>query len=351
VSRDPHSSAVEDIAIAWLSERDDGFSPAREREFAQWLRADPRHAAAVARIEQTLGLLHGLPEFRAEINAAFERSAPVVPFAPAASLETTTSPTAAARPPRRSRRLAVWAGVAAALAVAATVGWRTWGGASEVRYATAPVGYERAQLADGSTLELNAASAVRIRFSAGERRVRLEAGEAHFAVAPDPARPFVVLAGEVAVRAVGTAFNVRYTAAGDVEVLVSEGKVRVGSDGPASATAATARLVAAGERIVLPKLVPAPAVEKVDPAALRAALAWQGMLADFAEAPLADVVARFNARSRVQLVLADPALAGRRIGGTFVLDEAEAFVRLLERDGEIVGERRGGSEIHLRRAR
>ena len=176
MSRDPHSSAVEDIAIAWLSERDDGFSPAREREFAQWLRADPRHAAAVARIEQTLGLLHGLPEFRAEINAAFERSAPVVPFAPAA----------AARPPRRSRRLAVWAGAAAALAVAATVGWRTLGEASEVRYATAPVGYERAQLADGSTLELNAASAVRIRFSAGERRVRLEAGEAQRVIAGVP---------------------------------------------------------------------------------------------------------------------------------------------------------------------
>ncbi len=345
---DPEFAAIEDAAIGWLTERDDGFSPAREREFARWLRADPRHPAAVARLEQTLGLLHGLPEFRAEINTAFERAAPVVPFAP----ELPVAPVDAAPPARRSWLRTVGAGMAAALLVAAAVvGWRGFDGATELRYATAPVGYERAQLADGSTLELNAASAVRVRFTAGERRVNLEAGEAHFAVAPDPARPFVVLAGEVAVRAVGTAFNVRYTAAGDVEVLVSEGKVRVGADGPASAAVATAPLVAAGERIVLPKHVPAPAVEKVDPAALRAALAWQGTLVDFAEAPLADVVARFNARSRVQLVLADPALADRRIGGTFVLDEAEAFVRLLERDGEIVGERRGGNEIHLRRAR
>ena len=58
-----------------------------------------------------------------------------------------------------------------------------------------------------------------------------------------------------------------------------------------------------------------------------------------------DVIARFNARSRIQLFLADPALADRRIGGTFALDEAEAFVRLLERDGEIVGERRGETAI------
>jgi transmembrane sensor len=345
---DSEFAAIEDAAIGWLTERDDGFTPARARAFAQWLRADPRHPAAVARLEQTLGLLHGLPEFRAEINTAFERAAPVVPFAPAVP----AAPVDAAPPARRSGRRAAGMGVAAALLVAAAVvGWRSLGGATELRYATAPVGYERAQLADGSTLELNAASAVRVRFTAGERRVSLEAGEAHFAVAPDPARPFVVLAGAVAVRAVGTAFNVRYTAAGDVEVLVSEGKVRVGADGAASAAAATAPLVTAGERIVLPKHVPAPAVEKVAPAALRAALAWQGTLADFAEAPLAEVVARFNARSRIQLVLADESLAARRVGGTFALDEAEAFVRLLERDGEIVGERRGEHEIHLRRAR
>jgi transmembrane sensor len=89
----------------------------------------------------------------------------------------------------------------------------------------------------------------------------------------------------------------------------------------------------------------------VTPAELRAAFAWQTRLVDFADAPLVDVIARFNARSRVQLILADPGLADRRVGGTFALDEAEAFVRLLERDGEITGERRGETEIHLRRAR
>jgi ferric-dicitrate binding protein FerR (iron transport regulator) len=47
----------------------------------------------------------------------------------------------------------------------------------------------------------------------------------------------------------------------------------------------------------------------------------------------------------------DPELASRRIGGTFALDQAEAFVRLLERDGAIVGERRNENEIHLRLVR
>ena len=56
---------------------------------------------------------------------------------------------------------------------------------------------QRARLDDGSTLELNAASAVRVQFTASERHVQLEAGEAHFAVAHDTARPFIVSAGGI----------------------------------------------------------------------------------------------------------------------------------------------------------
>ena len=342
----PSSAAIEDAAITWLTERDDGFSPAREREFAQWLRADPRHAATVARLEQTLGLLGELPEFRTELNTAFNRAAPVVAFPPA-----TAEPPALAPAPRRWSRALAWAGLAAALTFGSFVGWRALQPPREIHFTTTVAGYERARLDDGSTLELNAASAVRVQFTAAERHVKLESGEAHFAVAHDTARPFIVSAGGIAVRAVGTAFNVRYATGGDIEVTVTEGKVRIGQSGPASAAAESAPLVSAGQRIVLPHHAPLPAVEQVDPAALRAALAWQSRLADFAEAPLADVIARFNARSRIQLFLADEKLADRRIGGTFALDEAEAFVRLLERDGEIIGERRGETEIHLRRAR
>jgi len=349
MSRPDHPSprdatALEDAAIAWLTERDDGFSPAREREFAQWLHADPRHAATVARLEQTLGLLGELPEFRTEINTVFDRAAPIVPFPPSKAEPLT-------RTPRRWPRALAWAGLAAALALGTLIGLRPPQPPAEIHFTTTVSGYERARLKDGSTLELNAASAVRVQFTTSERHVQLEAGEAHFAVAHDFARPFIVSAGGVAVRAVGTAFNVRYSADGGVEVTVTEGKVRIGQSGPASSAAESAPLVTAGQRILLPKHAPPPVVENVAPSALRAALAWQSRLADFDESPLAEVVARFNSRSRVQLTLADPTLADRRIGGTFALDEAEAFVRLLERDGEIVADRRGETEIHLRRAR
>jgi transmembrane sensor len=341
----PSFAALEDAAIAWLTERDDGFSPAREREFAQWLRADPRHAAAVARLEQTLSLLGELPAFRTQLNTAFDRAAPIVPFPP-------ITPPVVVRPARRRPGVFAGIGLAAALALGSFLGWHALRPPAAIHYTTTVAGYERARLDDGSTLELNAASAVRVQFTAAERRVQLESGEAHFAVAHDTARPFIVSAGPIAVRAVGTAFNVRYTSGGDIEVTVTEGKVAVSGVERVDPNALSAAIfVTAGQRIVLPHHAPPPAVEQVDPAALRAALAWQSRLADFAEAPLADVIARFNARSRVQLFLADEKLADRRIGGTFALDEAESFVRLLERDGEIVGERRGETEIHLRRAR
>lgn len=342
-SDQPVSTVIEDAAIAWLTERDDGFSPEREREFAQWLRADPRHPAAIVRLEQTLGLLHELPQFRAELNTAFDRAAPIVPF------PTPNSPPA--RSPRRCLRILGWTGVAAALVVGLGIGWRSYKTPAIAHYTTTVAGYERALLDDGSTVELNAASAVRVQFTQAERRIELENGEAHFAVAHDTTRPFVVNAGGVSIRAVGTAFNVRRTTNGAVEVIVTEGKVRIGSNGPTSSAAAEAPIVAAGERLVLREQAPLFILEKVPAEALRSALAWQSRLADFAEAPLAAVVERFNARSRVQIVLADPELGARPVGGTFALDESEAFARLLTRDGELVAERRSDSEIVLRRAR
>ena len=63
-------------------------------------------------------------------------------------------------------------------------------------------------------------------FNAAERRVLLSRGEVHFAVTKNPARPFVVRAGNVDVRAAGTAFNVNLQSA-TAGVLVTEGKVSV----------------------------------------------------------------------------------------------------------------------------
>ncbi len=333
------SATLEATATAWLVERDDGFTPQREREFAQWLRADRRHAEAVARLEQTLHVLKGMPEFRGELTTAFRTAAAIVPF-----------PRLLSRPRTlRLKRLAWTAAVV--LAVGGLLAWTFRSVQPELRYATTVAGYQRAQLEDGSTLELNGATRVRVRFSAEERHVQLDAGEANFVVAKDTARPFVVYAGDVSLRAVGTVFNVRHGSNGAVEVIVTEGRVRVSSPHAALFGHEETQLVSAGERLHVPLTEGALTVERVTSTSLREALQWQSILAEFADVPLGDAVARFNTRSQVQLIVDDPELASRRIGGTFALDQAEAFVRLLERDGIVVGERRNENEIHLRLAR
>ena len=111
--------------------------------------------------------------------------------------------------------------------------------------------------------------------------------------------------------------------------------------------------LAAGERVRVPRAdaIPAPPIEKVEPRELREALAWHRRTVVLTDVPLEEVIARFNRRNAVQLVVADAELRGRRVGGVLALDQVEAFVDLLERGGDIVAERRGVEEIMLRRAR
>jgi len=200
-------TAIESEAMAWLAEREEGFAPGRAAAFGSWRRRDPRHAASGAELDRVLAQLDGTAEHRAEVNAHFNRVSPSRPSG--------RDTPALAPPPAvnvRRWRPVGWSGLAAALLLGAFFGFRALPSTPgpETRHATTTAGYERARLADGSTLELHTASAARVQCTAAERRVELEPGEAHFEVAHNTARPFFVSAGGVAVRAVGTAFNVGF---------------------------------------------------------------------------------------------------------------------------------------------
>ncbi|HYC72855.1 MAG TPA: FecR domain-containing protein [Opitutaceae bacterium] len=329
-------AAVEAMAAAWLAERDAGLSPAQAAEFAAWRQADPRHAAAVARLERTWQALQALRTYRPDARRHPDRDALVRP--------------------RRAPvvRLRGWlaAGLAAAAGLAVAAFWWTPRTEAPPRpvYATTTDGYLRLTLVDGSVLELNADSQARVEFEPAVRRVRLVRGEAHFTVVKDAGRPFVVMVGAVSVRAVGTAFNVRL-GPGDVEVLVTEGRVRV--EHPAHATVAPPE-VGAGERVVIPvarepRRDPA-LVVALPPETISESLAWQGPRLRFSDTPLREVVAQFNRRNQLQLELADPALGELTVDGSFRVEHVEAFVRLLERNGGIRSERRGSHRVVLHRA-
>jgi transmembrane sensor len=323
------------VAAEWLARRDRGLTAAEQDAYLQWLRSDPRHGAALARLEQAWGALDALTCWQ-----------------PGHSVQ--PNPDLLALPRQRvSRRIPAGLAAAAVLAAGLFLLWpaREPAGPPPAP-ATVTAGYERRLLPDGSVVELNQGAAVTVDYSAAGRRVELIQGEAHFTVVKNPDRPFVVQAGLVAIRAVGTAFNVRLEP-DTVEVLVTEGRVRV--DKPVSPTAGPAAelpLLEAGQRAIIATVDAAmqTVVAPVSVEDIATALAWQPKRLEFFETPLDEVLTEFNRHGGPQLVIGDPSLVALRVGGSFRADNAEAFVRLLEGGFGVQAERTAG-RIILRRAR
>ncbi len=327
---------IEETAVAWLIERDEGLSPARQQEFERWRHAHPRHAAAVARLEETWGLLETLP--------AHSRPAQAAP---------------AARSPAVLRhRLALGLPLAAAAAIALILGLTRFPPRSyDARHTAGPAAVHPVALPDGSLVTLNRGATLHVHYTARERRVILATGEAHFDVAREPARPFLVAAGAVGVRVVGTAFSVRLAEAA-VEITVASGRVTLTPPSPASNAASddaprAEPVLTRGDRAIVAVAAPAaaPAITRLDSSQVREALEWTQEMLHFTGTPLSEVVAQFNRRNRLQLRLGDPALAPRLVGGSFASGNVEGLVRLLERDGVVAIERRDDREIVLRQPR
>ncbi|MBI5691776.1 MAG: FecR domain-containing protein [Verrucomicrobia bacterium] len=336
----PAAEARSQAAADWLVRRDRGLTGAEQDEFLQWLAADPRHGEWLALHRGTVADFSALADWRPEHSEE-------------------PNPDLLAPAPRRSPWIRFGV-LAAAAAVVLAVFWAHSTSAPETA-GTRQTDSElkRRILEDGSTVELNRGAVVTISFSAGERRATLVSGEALFAIAKDPRRPFVVRAGGVDVRAVGTAFSVRLDS-GAVEVLVTEGRVAVAGPAELAAPATVAAppeapaptLVDAGHRATLnlaagtpPEVVP------VSPQAIARQLNWQPQLLDFSSAPLAVAVAEFNRRNRVQFVLADADLADLPIVASVRSDNVEGFARFLAAAPGLKIERRGAAEIVVRRKR
>jgi transmembrane sensor len=262
------------------------------------------------------------------------------------------------------RRVAAICGFAAAAVFALTLFSRKEDPSAGHTAIALPGPCEQRTLADGSLAELNRGAQISVRFSAAERRVRLERGEASFTVTKNPNRPFIVEVGAIEVHAVGTAFNVRYDPHA-VEVLVTEGKVRVTdrrqkNPGPAAplANPAANDVPAPGETFLLAGqsavvgLTPSAApthVGDLTPAQMEARLAWKPKLIEFDDAPLSAIVAEFNRRNPVRLVVTDRVVANRRMTASFRSDNLEGFVRLLEANIGVKAQPLSDTEIGLAR--
>jgi transmembrane sensor len=188
------------------------------------------------------------------------------------------------------------------------------------QYETRVGGLSRVVLADGSVIDLNTDSAVRVRLGS-VREVQLLRGEGRFEVAHDGSRPFVVTAAGANVRALGTAFTVRLRAPAQVDVLVSEGRVAI-----ASARVPRAPPLYANEAaIVLPDRV---SVTRIEPQLLARRLAWMSGRIVLQGETLSEAIAEFNRYNKRQLAF-EPSIATLRVGGNFNATDPESFAAAL----------------------
>jgi transmembrane sensor len=211
-----------------------GEQPANDElraRFEAWLAASPDHQrdwAEVARTTEVLG--HAEPAHRHEWGAFVrQRKADRAAASGAASAG------------RRRRRMVGLAALAAAACLAFVFGGNLML-RIEADHMTETAEQRRVQLADGTVVLLAPESAIDVVYGAGTRRVRLLKGRAYFDVAADR-RPFVVQAGEVEARDIGTAFDIGLDVRG-VDVAVREGIVDVGA---ARVPAALAERLLAGD--------------------------------------------------------------------------------------------------------
>lgn len=342
-----HVGSADDIETAaadWLARLDRPDLPAAVHgAFEAWCQADPRHLAAYLRVQSVWSRLGGLKALGSRVTAAAPVSPPVGAAVP--------------HPPPPSRLLSgkrlLPAAIAAALLCMAAGLWllprvMSFGPATAPQsYATALGGFTRITLADGSVIQLNTNSELHVTFRKTRRELELIRGEATFDVTPDKSRPFIVTAGNTAVRALGTSFDIHEMSAG-VEVLIMAGTVAVGSPEAVRASGAVPILAAGQVAVASHSQLD---VNNLDKAEVARRLAWQRGMLGFSGQRLAEVAAEFNRYNESKLVVADPAIAQLHIGGNFRATNVEAFVEVLEERFGIVATHEPGRIVLLQAPR
>jgi transmembrane sensor len=182
-------------------------------------------------------------------------------------------------------------------------------------------------MADGSRIDLDAGSAVRVRYGPAARRIELMHGEAAFSVEQDPARPFIVRSGPVDVQALGTKFIVKERR-GATQVTVTEHSVRVSLNGDRS-DARRSVVVARGETL---RIAPDGAFSQVTKARLDHIAAKQRGLLVFDRQPLGDVVADLDRQTGGRTLIIGSDLAGRIVTGTFRLKNKDHALDRIARE-------------------
>jgi len=349
-------------AVDWFLQFQENAADEPDREgFSEWLLRSPAHVEEYLQVSSSWYLVNAGTEAVADVDAlvsaakAHHENDNVVPLpsrsgrsALAASVDTG---------PGRSRRTS-WMALAVTLVSGALgvtyLNWR-----SPMVFETAVGKQDSFKLQDGSVLFLNTNSRARVTWSAGERHVDLDRGEARFAVARDPSRPFTVTTTTATVRVVGTVFNVR-AEPGSTQVAVLEGQVEVTvasagdsadetpaptTEGPGTTHSPTIERVrlAAGERAAVTQR----GIQTNEGPPMESVAGWTERRLVFRDQPLGEVIRELNRYRTHPLMLDDPDLAALRINGVFDPEDPDSLLTYLGLYETVQVERRSDGSQRL----
>ena len=329
----PDGSTIEQQAAEWLIKLDGDqvLSPEERRSLRRWMARSPAHHDQLFRLAELWSDMNVLSELAVALDQV-------------AQVENSR------RRWLRPASLVAAAGAIVAVGLAILIG----GGSpldSNGLYATAVGQQHLIALSDGSTVNLNTDSQIRVVFGTEYRDIYLLRGEAHFSVAESREIPFRVSAGNGRIRALGTAFSV-YIRNGSVDVTVSEGSVvleRIVSSSELPESGAGAQVPAAEEPIrelgtlragqvaTIPSLVgDLGATESlrnfgsIEPPELQRRLSWTEGVLLFSGEALEEVVHEIGRYTMAEIEFTDPEVGAIRIGGRFPVGETQTMFETLE---------------------
>lgn len=238
--------------------------------------------------------------------------------------------TSHARRDKLSGRSRLFALVTTGVACICAAGWFAGDQLGWEDYSTHVGGKQTSPLPDGSSITLNTDTELRARITAGNRDLALTRGEAIIKATHDEKRPVRLVVGSTVIRTAGADFDVRRRASGQVDVLVSDGRIA------AESTAEGLGL----DRLPRDRgIVPAGYMASIRPGDIQISrlgvgelarkTAWLRDVLDFRGETLAQAAEEFNRYNTRKIVIDDPRIATRRVGGVFLDTDPDSFVAAL----------------------
>lgn len=224
---------------------------------------------------------------------------------------------------------------------------------AELVYETAIGERQVRLLEDGTKITLNTGSRVSVRYTKGARLLHLESGEVHVQVAKDPLRPLSVVAGDHVVQAIGTAFNIELMNDREIELVVTEGTVRIGDqasafDAPLKNVEITlpssATVIAAGQELVTGETEVTRSISSDD---IEVRLSWREGNLIFRGETLAEAAREVERYTGVEFFFVDENLKQVRVSGYFRAGDVEGMLAVLKENFEVEFQRETDKRVLL----